>query len=133
MATILTRDLIGLPAATLAQLIAAGEHSSAEVVEAHIKRIEAVNPALNAVVVTRFAEARAEAHAADRRRSRGEPLGPLHGVPVTIKEALDLAGTPSTAGLAARAHVPMPSDAPPSQPCAPPARSCSARPMWPSS
>jgi fatty acid amide hydrolase len=112
MVTTLTRDLIGMPAASLVQLIAAGELSSAEVVEAHIERIEAVNPALNAVVVKRFAEARAEAHAADQRRSRGEPLGPLHGVPVTVKEALDLAGTPSTAGLTARAHRRMPSDAP---------------------
>jgi hypothetical protein len=79
MTTTLTRQLIGMLAATLAQLIAAGELSSAEAVEAHIERIEAVNPALNAVVVKRFAEARTEARAADRRRSRGEPLGPLRG------------------------------------------------------
>ena len=98
-----SHDLCGLTAGELARLIAAGSISSAHAVEAHIERIERVNPSLNAVVVTRYAEARAEALDADRRRAAGEPLGPLHGVPVTIKECLDLAGTPSTFGLPARA------------------------------
>jgi fatty acid amide hydrolase len=61
-----------------------------------------VNGALNAVVVKRYAEAREEARAADRRRAAGEPLGALHGVPVTVKECLDVAGTPTTFGVAAR-------------------------------
>lgn len=90
-------------AAELAEMIARGEVSAAEVVEAHITRIEAVNPALNAVVVKRYDEARAEARTADLRRVRGELAGPLHGVPVTIKEAFDVVGTPATFGLRSRA------------------------------
>jgi fatty acid amide hydrolase len=97
--------LTDLSASELAVAIARGDISATEAVEAHIERIEQVNPALNAVVVTRFAEARAEAQSADQRRARGEPLGPLHGVPVTIKECLDLEGTPSTFGLPARTRA----------------------------
>ena len=105
-------QLTGSSAVALAGRIASGEVSATEVVEAHIARIEAVNPRLNAVVVTRYPEARAEARDADRRRAAGEPLGPLHGVPVTVKECLDLAGTASTFGLPARAgHVAAADDA----------------------
>ncbi|HEX7926048.1 MAG TPA: amidase family protein, partial [bacterium] len=91
-----------LGATELAQRIANGEVTAAEAVEAHIARIEAVNPALNAVVVKRYAEARTEAQAADRKRAAREPLGPLHGVPVTVKECLDVTGTPSTFGITLR-------------------------------
>jgi fatty acid amide hydrolase len=94
----------------LAASIARGEVSAVEAVEASIARIEAVNPRLNAVVVTRYDAARAEARAADERRARGEPLGPLHGVPITIKECFDLAGTPSTYGLPSRAQTLAASD-----------------------
>jgi fatty acid amide hydrolase len=96
--------LTKLSAVELAKMIAAGDISSLEAVETHIERIERVNPALNAVVVKRYDAARAEAKEADMRRARGEKLGPLHGVPITIKESLDLAGTPSTFGLPSRAH-----------------------------
>lgn len=89
----------------LAAMIARGELSAVEAVEAAVERIEQVNPALNAVVIPRYDEARAEARAADERRARGEPLGPLHGVPITVKESLDVAGTPSTFGLPSRARV----------------------------
>ena len=105
MGTITREAITSLPAVELAALIARGEASSAEVVEAHIERIERVNPALNAVVVERYDEARGEAREADRRRASGELLGPLHGVPITIKEALDVAGTPSTFGLPSRAKI----------------------------
>lgn len=98
-------DVTALSASEQARLIRNGELSSLEVVDAHIDRIEAVNPALNAVVVQRYEAARAEAREADRERARGGPMGALHGVPITIKECLDLAGTPSTFGLPARAHV----------------------------
>jgi fatty acid amide hydrolase len=97
--------LIRMSAAELAAAIRAGEVSALEAVEAHIERIERVNPAIHAVIVTRYDEARAEARAADERRARGEPLGALHGVPITIKESLDLAGTPSTFGVTTRAKV----------------------------
>ncbi len=98
-----TQDtLVGLGAAELARRIAAGETSSAAVVEAHIARMEAVNPALNAAVVKLYDQARAQAKAADARQGQGLPLGPLHGVPITIKECLDVAGTPSSFGLPSR-------------------------------
>jgi len=97
--------LIQMSASELAAAIARGDLSAVEAVEARIARIEQVNGALNAVVVKRYDEARASARAADEQRARGEPLGPLHGVPITIKECLDLAGTPSTFGLPSRASV----------------------------
>ena len=95
--------LTSLTATELAARIARGELTAAEAVEAHIERIEQVNPNLNAVVVKRYTEARTEARAADERRARQEPLGPLHGVPLTVKECLDLEGAPSTFGLPGRA------------------------------
>ena len=95
-------SLAGRSASELAALIAAGEISALECIEAQIARIEQVNPSLNAVVVKRYDEARNEARAVDRRRIAGEALPPLAGVPVTIKECLDLAQTPSTFGLVAR-------------------------------
>ncbi|MEA2785877.1 MAG: fatty acid amide hydrolase [Candidatus Eremiobacteraeota bacterium] len=97
-------DPCAATASELARRIADGSISSAEAVEAHIARIERVNPALNAVVVKRYDDARAEARDADRRRAAGEPLGALHGVPVTVKECLDFASLPSTFGLASRAR-----------------------------
>jgi len=100
-----SESLTKLPASELAALIAGGEVSSVEVVEAHIERIEQVNPALNAVVFKCYESARAEARAADRRRAEGLPLGPLHGVPVTIKESFELRHTPATFGLPSRAGV----------------------------
>lgn len=96
-------ELTKCSASELASLIAQGDVSSEEVVEAHIQRIEQVNPKLNAVVVKRYQEARVEAKEADKRRARGEKVGPLHGVPVTIKESLHVKGTPSTFGLATQA------------------------------
>lgn len=104
METTAYETLTTLSATALAKMIASGDISSFEAVEAHIDRIERVNPALNAVVVKRYDAARAEAKEADARRVRGEKLPPLHGVPITIKECLDLAGTPSTFGLPSRAH-----------------------------
>jgi len=100
-----TINLSELSAGALAASIARGDLSAVEAVEASIARIEAVNPRLNAVVVKRYEAARAEAQAADERRARGEALGPLHGVPITIKESFDLAGTPATYGLPSRAHI----------------------------
>lgn len=92
-----------LGAAELAALIASGEASSVAVVEAHIARLRQVHGTLNAMVAPRFDAARMEAHAADARQRSGAPLGPLHGVPCTIKDCLDLEGSPSTYGLESRA------------------------------
>jgi fatty acid amide hydrolase len=93
-----------LGAADLARRIAAGELSSREAVEAFAKRIAAVNGRINAIVVSRLDEARREAEAADSARAAGGPLGPLLGVPITVKECFHLAGTPATIGLSARAR-----------------------------
>src|SRR4051812_10330218 len=98
-------QLTSLGASDLAAAIARGDVSALDAVEAHIDRIERVNGALNAVVFARYDAARAEARAADQRRANGEPLGALHGVPITIKECLDLEGAPSTFGLPSRAHT----------------------------
>src|SRR5262249_48159044 len=86
----------------LAERIARGELRALDVVDAHVARIEEVNSRINAVVWTRYDEARAEAREIDRRRAEGRPLGPLAGVPITVKECLDFAGSPSTFGVPAR-------------------------------
>jgi len=95
--------LAGRGASELARLIRGGDVSARDVVEAHIRRIEDVDARLNAVVARRFEEALAEATRADDARARGEVLGPLHGVPVTIKDQFLVAGMPTTFGLPPRA------------------------------
>ena len=101
-----------LGARGIARRIASGDLSAREVVEEHVRRIEEVNPRLNAVVVPLFERALGEADDADAARSRGEPLGPLHGVPITIKEQFLVAGTPATMGLPSRASHRAASDGP---------------------
>lgn len=103
MTTQSTTDLTDLSAVEIARGVASGELSAREVLDAHVRRIEEVNPRLNAVVVERFHEARREADEADAARRRGRAAGALCGVPLTIKESFDVAGTPTTMGLSARA------------------------------
>lgn len=74
------------------------ELSSVELVEATLARIEQVNPSLNAVVTLAPERAREEAERADALLARGELLGPLHGVAMTVKEAYEVAGMRTTAG-----------------------------------
>jgi amidase len=91
----------------LAQLIHRREVSSLEVVNALLTRIEQVNPRLNAIVLLDADGARAAASAADRAIARGDQTGPLHGVPMTIKDSFDTAGLISTGGTMGRkAFVP---------------------------
>ena len=85
----------------LAAGIRAGEYSSRELTELYIDRIKRYDDKVNAVVVRTFDDARAQALAADEALARGEELGPLHGVPMTIKESYVIAGTPATWGLEA--------------------------------
>jgi len=92
----------GLNGCTLTNLIVRGSLSAREVTEHYIRRIEEVNAVLNAVVVPLFEQARNQADSLDLARMRGESLGPLHGVPITVKESVDIAGTPSTLGLTDR-------------------------------
>src|SRR5947207_15697048 len=88
-----------LPATELAQRIARRQLSSVEVVDAHLARIDAVNPALNAVVRVLADEARADAVLAGKKLAAGETVGSLQGVPVTVKENIDMAGLPTTWGV----------------------------------
>lgn len=108
----LSEALTDLSAGELAQRIRAGDLSAQEVTEAHIRRIEAVNERINAVAIPLFDDARAQAAEADRRQSRGEVLGPLHGVPVTIKEQYRVAGTQTTLGATNMADKVYPSEGP---------------------
>ncbi|MFE3956319.1 amidase [Nocardia sp. NPDC059091] len=99
-------------AGELARLIREGEVSSTEVVTAHLARIEAVNPELNAITVVLAEQALAAANQADRHIAAGADLGPLHGVPVTVKENVDVAGTATTQGVPALADAVAEVDAP---------------------
>lgn len=90
-------------ATTLARAIRRRELSSEEVVKACLDRIEAVNPQLNAVVQLVAEEALAQAREADATLSGGEVSGPLHGLPMTIKDSFDTAGVISTGGTLGRA------------------------------
>lgn len=101
-----------LGAAELAAAIRDGAISAQAVVEQHLERIAAINPCVNAITTVLSEEARAAARAADDARRSGRPLGSLHGVPFTIKDNIDVAGSPSTWGLPARAHAVPPVDAP---------------------
>lgn len=98
-------ELMYASVTAMAQAIRDRRVSATEVVEAHLQRIEAVNPALNAVVQVAGARARLEALAADQALARGELRGPLHGVPMTIKDSLDTAGVISTGGTKGRASL----------------------------
>lgn len=105
--------LLLLSATQLARMIRAREVSSRDVVEAHIRRVVEVNPVVNAVVRDRFADARAEADAADARvrDTAPEELPPFHGVPCTIKECFALTGMPQSSGLVARKNFIAATDA----------------------
>lgn len=78
-------ELCARGAGELASMIRSRDVTSGEVVEAHLARIEDINPSVNAVTVTLAAEARAAAAAIDRAVDAGAQIGPLAGVPFTIK------------------------------------------------
>lgn len=96
----------------LAAKIASGSVSSSEVLEAHLTRIDEVNPQLNAVVRIYAEAARRDAKAADEAVARGDVLGPLHGVPLSIKDNIDVEGDVSTQGIPMLAEVIATADAP---------------------
>lgn len=97
-----------LPATTLRRLIGARQLSPVELLDACITRIAALNPAVNALCATDFDRARDAARAAEAAVMRGDPLGPLHGLPVGIKDLEDTAGLLTTYGsIAFRDHVPQ--------------------------
>ena len=92
---------LALPFQTAKQLAAAIRKKKIgclELLDLYLARVEAHNPALNAIVVNDAERARKHAKAADKAVKTGKKLGPLHGVPMTIKESFDVAGLPSTFG-----------------------------------
>ena len=95
------------PAHELAALVRQKQVSPVELVEAHIRRIETVNRAVNAVVAERFEQARDEARAAEQRlmREGASELPPLFGVPCTMKDFYAVRGMPQTGGLVIRKHI----------------------------
>ena len=95
-----------------AAAIRSGAVSAEEVTKAHVERMAAVNPRLNAVVFDFSDDALKAAKAADRARAKGADLGPLHGVPITIKENVDYRGYPNPNGVKALLGQIAPSDSP---------------------
>ena len=108
----MTDDLWRLNALELGARIHCGEVTSREVVEAHLDRIEATNGAINAVTLIQADEALAAADQAGEEISAGDIRGPLHGVPFTTKENIDVFGTPTTEGIVAFADRMPTADAP---------------------
>src|SRR5258706_9010332 len=92
-------DLPFRSATALAAGIRRKEIRAAELLEVYLARLEKHNPALNAIVVTAADAARERASAADQALASGEVWGPLHGVPMTIKESFDVVGMPTTWGV----------------------------------
>ena len=95
-------NIIYASAKSMAQAVRDKEVSAVELVEAHLGRIEEVNPALNAVVQLAAERARAEAVEADAALARGESKGALHGVPFTLKDSIDTEGIITTGGTLGR-------------------------------
>ena len=89
-------------ATDVARRLRAGEFSAVELLQAHLHRLGRLNPPLNAVVVVQAEAALQRARQADAAQAKGQSWGPLHGLPMTVKEAFDLAGTPTTWGLEAQ-------------------------------
>ena len=90
--------LLSAPLERLLAQMRAGQLSPVELVDAHIRRIEAVNPLLNCVVAERFRAARAEAEAAEREYATSQSRRPLLGIPFTVKEMIEVSGMPLTFG-----------------------------------
>ena len=91
-------ELVKSSATRMARAVRGRDVSAVELVEAHAERIAERNQEINAIVLPRLEQAREEARAADAAVGRGEPLGPLHGVPFTAKEVIPVAGMPVTNG-----------------------------------
>ena len=94
--------MLNTSAKELAMRMRMGELSSVEVTQAYIDRIDKHNPAINAVIAERFEVALDEARQADEKLRRGEPMGALHGLPMTIKDAYEVTGLTCEVG-----HLPF--------------------------
>jgi amidase len=96
--------LVFTSAAKLAAMIRGKQVSPSEVLDAYIRRIEDVNPRLNALVTLTLEQAREAATASEARIAKGEALGPLEGVPVSIKDTIETAGVRTVSGTRLREH-----------------------------
>jgi Asp-tRNA(Asn)/Glu-tRNA(Gln) amidotransferase A subunit family amidase len=105
-------DLTFLPAVTMAAHIREKKISPVELVDAHLAQIAALNPRLNAFVQVDAQRACQQARAAERAVARGDTLGPLHGVPLSIKSSIDVAGLHCESGTKLRAGYVAAQDAP---------------------
>ena len=89
----------------MAALVAAKELSAVELAEAHLEQIARLNPKLNAFIDLRPEAVLAEARAGETNVTNGDQLGPLHGVPISIKSCIDVAGMKCEAGSKLRVVV----------------------------
>ncbi|MDB5842490.1 MAG: Amidase [Herminiimonas sp.] len=94
----MTKEIFYMSATGMAGAIRAGHLSARDVMQAHLSRIERINPKVNAIVTLHAEQAMAAAAAADEAQARGEPLGPLHGLPVAHKDLLPTKGMRTTFG-----------------------------------
>jgi amidase len=94
------RDRAFASATELVAALSEREISSRELLESYLGRIEWLNPAINAIVTLDVERALADADAADRAIAQGQSRGPLHGLPITVKDCLATAGLRTTAGAA---------------------------------
>ena len=99
-------EIVTRPAHELAVALRRREVSSRELLDCYLERVERLNPLLNAVVTLDPYGAQRAADAADAALARGDVYGPLHGVPMTIKDTYETAGIRTTCGLEAWDHVP---------------------------
>jgi len=99
-------SILALSACEQARLIRERAISSRELIAAHLNRIAAINPALNAAVEVQAGRALDDAASADRELAAGTAPGPLHGVPFSIKDSIEQAGTRCTAGTWGRRNAP---------------------------
>ncbi|MFD2472233.1 amidase [Amycolatopsis silviterrae] len=97
-------DLAFRSARELAAAVAGKQVSSVELLDHYLSRLERHGPRVNAIVARDEEGARAAARAADRAIARGEPLGPLHGVPVSVKDSVEVAGMRTTGGSTRWGH-----------------------------
>ena len=86
-------------AVQLARAVRTGKVSAVELLKAYLERVDRLNPGINAVVVDDRESALKQARAADRALAKGAKVGPLHGVPITVKESFNIVGQPTTWGF----------------------------------
>src|SRR5438309_9714304 len=105
-------DLTFLPAVQMAEQIRHRKISPVELVEAHLRKIKKLNPVLNAFVQVDAEGALRQAHEAEKAVKQGTNLGPLHGVPISIKSSIEVAGFRCEAGTKLRQGMVVSQDAP---------------------